>query len=675
MSEFLTVPPARAAAEPPQGRALETLATLLIFVVTVGILFVGREIFVPISIAVLMSFVLSPLCRILRHSGFNRVLSVWTVVLATLLVAAGLSAILTRQVTDLAAEAPKYQAVVMDKITNVRQMMSNNPTLDKIFATVDSIGSILPRNQPAAAPSNAPAKPAADGTPRQRLQTGQPRPENRPVPVEIREPTPGLFSIIQTVAGTALSPLATTAIVAIFTIFILLQREDLRDRFIRLVGSHDLQRTTVAMNDAAKRLSRYFLIQMLINTGFGILVAVGLTIIGVPSPVLWGIVSLLLRFVPYIGSVISAVLPIALAAAVDPGWTMVFETMALFGIAEPLVGQVVEPMLYGHNTGLSPIAVIVSATFWTWLWGPIGLVLSTPLTVCLVVLGRHADRLEFLDIVFGDAPALTPIESFYQRLLAADSSEISDQAEQYLRDHSLLDYYDEVAMQALLLAQLDVRRGVLDAARQIRIRDTIAELIEDLADHVDAPAEPAATPGEEPYASLGSLRRPAGPDTPRRLDQKLAILTPDELPPGWDQGRPLICLAGRGPLDEAAAALLTQLLQKHGLPATVQSNQALAAAGDLKIEGVQLACLSFLDAEVNLAHARYVVRRLRRRLPGVAIHGGYWTAQGDTQAMQALCGDTRTDGCSSNLADAVAHCLAFARSAGEVTAPATAHVA
>ena len=281
---------------------------------------------------------------------------------------------------------------------------------------------------------------------------------------------------------------------------------------------------------------------MLINTGFGVLVALGLTIIGVPSPVLWGIVSLLLRFVPYIGSVISAVLPIALAAAVDPGWTMVFETMALFGIAEPLVGQVVEPMLYGHNTGLSPIAVIVSPRpSGPGSGGRSASSCRRRSPSCLVVLGRHADRLEFLDIVFGDAPALTPIESFYQRLLAADSSEISDQAEQYLRDHSLLDYYDEVAMQALLLAQLDVRRGVLDTSRQIRIRDTIAELIEDLADHADIPAEPAATPGEEAYASLGSLRRPAGPDAPHRRDQKLATLTPDELPPGWDRGRPLIC--------------------------------------------------------------------------------------------------------------------------------------
>ena len=668
MSEFLTVPPAHAAVEPSQTRTIETLATLLVFVITVSILYLGREIFVPISIAVLMSFVLSPLCRILRHSGFNRLLSVWTVVLVTLLVAAGLSAVLTRQVTELAANAPKYQEVVTHKIESVRQMMSNSPTLDKVFATIDGIGAMLPHGQPQA---------GGGSDPRMRLQTAQTQQGQQPVPVEIREPTPGALAILQTVAGTALSPLATTAIVAIFTIFILLQREDLRDRFIRLVGSHDLQRTTVAMTDAAKRLSRYFLIQMLINTGFGVLVAVGLTIIGVPSPVLWGIVSLLMRFVPYVGSVISAVLPIALAAAVDPGWSMVFETMALFGIAEPLVGQVVEPMLYGHNTGISPIAVIVSATFWTWLWGPIGLVLSTPLTVCLVVLGRHVDRLEFLDIIFGDAPALTPIESFYQRLLAGDSSEISDQAEQYLQEHRLLDYYQDVAMQALLLAQVDVRRGVLDASRQTRIRDTIAELIEDLDDHVDVAPTPEPQPDDEPYASLGNLRRQAGPETPRRRDPPTSSISDGELPADW-AAMPVVCLAGRSALDEAAAALLAQVLRKNGLPARAVGADALAAAGgSASLRDSRLVCLSFFDAEVAIAHARYAVRRLRRRLPGTSIIGGYWTAQGDAQLVKTLCGDTRTDGCTSNLADALAQCLAAARgSAGEAAAPEqVAHVA
>jgi hypothetical protein len=354
----------------------------------------------------------------------------------------------------------------------------------------------------------------------------------------------------------------------------------------------------------------------------------------------------------------------------------------LFAVAEPVVGQVVEPMLYGHNTGISPIAVIVSATFWTWLWGPVGLVLSTPLTVCLVVLGRHADRLEFLDIIFGDAPPLTPIESFYQRLLAGDASEISDQAENYLREHSLLDYYEDVAMQALLLAQIDVRRGALDATRQVRIRDTIGELIEDLADHADATPEPTAT-GEEPYASLGTLRRPGGPTLPPHHDQPVMVLAPGELPASWTAA-PVLCLAGRSPLDEAAAALLAQLLSKHGLPAIAHGVDALARTGEHALPpagDVRLVCLSFLDADVTLAHARHAVRRVRRRLPGASVIGCYWTAQGDTGTVRALCADTRTDGCTSRLADALASCLDMARSAADgsdaaaPTAPLAAHVA
>jgi len=243
----------------------------------------------------------------------------------------------------------------------------------------------------------------------------------RPIPVEVQQPTPGPFAIVQTIAGTALSPLETTFIVVIFVIFILLQREDLRNRFIRLVGSSDMQRTTLAMNDAAGRLGRFFLVQTLVNASFGAIIAVGLYFIGLPSPILWGIAAFLLRFVPYIGPFIAAGFPMALAAAIDPGWGMALETLALFLIVEPIIGQAVEPWLYGHNTGISPIAVVISATFWTWLWGPVGLVLSTPLTVCLVVLGRHVERLAFLDVIFGDEPPLTPVENFYQRMLAGDA--------------------------------------------------------------------------------------------------------------------------------------------------------------------------------------------------------------------------------------------------------------
>jgi hypothetical protein len=235
-------------------------------------------------------------------------------------------------------------------------------------------------------------------------------------------------------------------IVVVVAIFVLLQKEDLRDRLIRLFGATDLHKTTVAMDDAARRLSKYFLTQLAINTSFGILIGIGLYFIGLPNPLLWGILSGLLRFVPYIGAFISAALPLALAMAVDPGWSMVIWTGGLYVGGEVLVSQAIEPVLYGHSTGLSPFAVIVAAIFWSWMWGPIGLILSMPLTLSVVVLGRYVERLAFLDILLGDRPALTPIESFYQRILAGDEDEALDHAELLLKERSLSSYYDEVIL-------------------------------------------------------------------------------------------------------------------------------------------------------------------------------------------------------------------------------------
>ena len=266
----------------------------------------------------------------------------------------------------------------------------------------------------------------------------------------------------------------------------------------------------------------FFLFQTLVNACFGVIIAVGLYFIGVPSPILWGIAAFSLRFVPYIGPFIAAGFPLALAAAIDPGWGTALETLALFLIVEPIIGQAVEPWLYGHNTGISPIAVVISATFWTWLWGTVGLVLSTPLTVCLVVLGRHVERLAFLDVIFGDAPPLTPVENFYQRMLAGDASEVVDQAEQFLKTNLLIDYYDEVALPALVMAQVDLRRGVLDEPRQRRIKETIDEVIEDLSDHVDPP--PGAAPASEPLAledSGGPTQPTIAPSLPQVFPQVL----------------------------------------------------------------------------------------------------------------------------------------------------------
>jgi predicted PurR-regulated permease PerM len=275
------------------------------------------------------------------------------------------------------------------------------------------------------------------------------KPADRPIPVEVRQPDAGALQTLAALISPLIHPLETTGIVVIFIIFILLQRQDLRNRLVRLAGSRDLQRTTAAIDDAAQRLSKLFLTQLALNAGFGLVIGVGVWFIGVPSAALWGMLAMVLRFVPYIGPPIAAIFPLVLAAAVGAGWGMVLWTAALFLVVESIVGQAIEPIVFGHSTGLSPVAIIASATFWTWLWGPIGLILATPLTVCLVVLGRHVDRFKFLDVMLGDQPPLTPPELAYQRMLAGDSDEAADQAEEFLKEKPLLAYYEEVLVEAL----------------------------------------------------------------------------------------------------------------------------------------------------------------------------------------------------------------------------------
>ena len=260
--------------------------------------------------------------------------------------------------------------------------------------------------------------------------------ERRPVPVEVRTPAPTAIDQLQGIIGVVLAPLATAGLVLLFVLFLLLQREDVRDRAIRLLGSNDLEKSTTAMDDAGKRLGRYFLTLTLINIGFGMFIALGLWLIGVPSPVLWGVLATLMRFVPFLGSFIAAACPLILAAAVDPGWSMFLMTLALYVVSEPIMGNVIEPVVQGQRTGLSPLAIVLSAAFWTLLWGPIGLLLAIPLTVVLVVLGHHVERLEFLNVLLGDKPPLSPAERFYQRMLAGDPAEAVEQAETFIKDRS-----------------------------------------------------------------------------------------------------------------------------------------------------------------------------------------------------------------------------------------------
>ena len=364
------------------------------------------------------------------------------------------------------------------------------------------------------------------------------------------------------------------------------------------------------MDDAARRLSRYFLVQLGINACFGVVVAIGLYFIGLPSPLLWGTIAALMRFVPYIGSYIAAGAPILLAAAVEPGWSKALWVGALFLVTEPIIGQLVEPMLYGRSTGLSPLSVVISAIFWGWLWGPVGLIISTPFTLCFVVLGRHVEQFEFLNVLLGDRPALTKIESFYQRALAGDLDEVQEQAERLLKEISLASYYDEVVMPGLELAARDLARGVLTRAQMERIKDTVIALITELEDYQDKTVDAEISPQDE-AKELPALER---------LDDA-------QTRPADGQGKALVrCIAGRTALDEPPAAMLAQLLRKEGFAAEVAVQDTVSRKGIDRFERDKVAtiCVCYVDLSGSTSAMRFLIRRLRQRLPNTQLLIAVW---------------------------------------------------
>jgi predicted PurR-regulated permease PerM len=610
--------------------------TLVVAAVVLAALYVGREVFLPVVLSVLLGFVIAPLVDLLRRLRIGRVAAVIAAVVVALGIVLALGGIIGLQLASLASDVPRYQSTVSQKVSSLREGM-----LGRLPALMNSVGRQIEQATkeapPPTAPANAPSEP-------------------KPMPVEVHEPDATPLQLAKSVLLPLVEPLTTIGIVFVVLVFILLQREDLRDRMIRLFGSDDLHRTTAAMDDAARRLSRYFLTQLGLNAAFGVVIALGLWAIGVPSPLLWGIFAALMRFVPYIGSFIAGALPLALAAAVDPGWTMALLTLALFVVLEPLMGHVIEPLIYGQSTGLSPFAVVLSAIFWTWLWGPVGLLIATPLTLCLVVLGRHVERLEFLDVMLGDRPALTPAENLYQRMLAGDPDEALEYAEQLLKERSLTSYYDEVALRGLQLAASDAGRGVLTGAQLERIKEAITALVTDLGGHDDVEPEPKAA-GADPVASPESekpaIKKPAVPED-----------TPAEhlVPEAWSAEGAVMCLAGRGPLDEAASTMLAQLLRKHRLGTQVIPHAAVSRSAimGLDVTGVKMVCISYLEISGTPAHLRYLLRRLRQRVPNAPILVGLWPAQEAILEDEKLRAAVGADYYVASLREAVVCCLTAA---------------
>jgi predicted PurR-regulated permease PerM len=638
--------------QPFKARTSEELTTLLSAVATavlafiiVATLYFGREIFVPVALAILLSFVLAPLVGLLQRLRVPRGLSVVIAVVAAFALIFALGSLLATQLTQLAGDLPRYQSTISEKIQSFRETTAGRGTLERASGMLKDLSKELDKPNDGSKPTLIPG-------------TKSPAPLS-PVPVEVRQPDPGALESLRSLISPLLHPLATTGIIIIFVIFILLQREDLRNRLIRLAGSHDLQRTTAALDDAAARLSRLFLIQLLLNGSFGLVIGIGLWLIGIPSPILWGILAAVLRFVPYIGAAIAAAFPLALAVAVDPSWSMLLWTLALFLVVEPLVGHVVEPMVYGHSTGLSPVAVVASATFWTALWGPIGLVLATPLTVCLVVLGRHVESLEFLDVMFGDRPPLSPPEIFYQRMLAGDPAEAADKAEEFLKERTLSSYYDEVALKGLQLAQADAARGALDHERLIKIRDTVSEFANDLSDQEARPPRKVnSTTDAEAASAVESV-------TEDSLHEDLPVLSKADLPSEWQSEHPILCLAGRSLIDEAAALMFAQLSTAHGLPARVEEAASLSPANLFRLEttGIAIACLVYMDAS-GPAHMRYSVRRLRRRLPNATIVLGCWMKDLDPTTLEQLRESAKADFVTTSLGQTLQLCIETAQGRG-----------
>ena len=618
------------------------LLTLQVGVVLIAALYFGSSICIPFVLAVLLSFLLQPLNGLLRRWHFGRWPSASLSVMFALGLLAGLAWLIGSQAMGLTHQLAADQPTIERKLDALHHFTAG-PSVGGLQHLRDQVGQLLAGPPPAPPPAGTPVTP----------KTPQ---------VEVVEAPATPLAMAESLLSRVAHPLATALIVFIVSIFILLQREDLRDRVIRLFGTSDLHRTTLAIDDAGSRLSRYFLTQLAINAGFGCLIAGGLLLIGVPSPLLWGILAMLLRFIPYFGSLMAALPPVLLAAASFPGWDHTIETLALYLLVEPAVAQFVEPLLIGHSTGLSPISVILAATFWTWLWGPIGLILSTPLTLCTVVLGRHVERLEFLAVLLGDQPALSPVESFYQRMLADDPDEVEEQADALLQDLALSTYYDEVVIPGLQLADLDVGRGVIEEAHLARMRDAIVELVAELDRYPDVDPKPATPPRELAPVAVndpdGLLQQPAATgmlDRERTADAS------------WRAAHPVLCVPGSGPLDEAAMTILVQILAKHGIEGRMVSNISTSRQmiGSLDVGEPAMICLCALGIESRLSPLRYTARRLRQRLPGVPVAVAFWPG-GDLDDRQRRLSQTLgADAHATSLRDMVAICLQAAASEAE----------
>ncbi|HVB99252.1 MAG TPA: AI-2E family transporter [Candidatus Dormibacteraeota bacterium] len=587
-------------ARPNQYRDISNLLAVVVAVVVIATLYLARVVLVPFALAMLATFLLTPVVIWLERIRMPRVFAVLLVVVLSVAAMGSVGWVVTDQFVNVTSKLPKYRANIKKKIESLHS--PKGQSLNKATDDIAELGKELataPTSGPAAGISGASESP----------------PQTRPLRVQVVSPPTNLLES----AGKLLGLLGTLGMVIIFTIFMLVRREDLRNRFIRLAGRGRLNLMTQALDEAAHRVSRYVFLQFIVNSCYGLLVGVALYFIGVPNALLWGVGAGLLRFLPYIGPPIGALLPILLSFAVFDGWGKSLIIIGLFVVLEVVVSSFVEPRLYGAHTGISALAILFAAIFWVLLWGPIGLILSTPLTVCLVVIGRHVPHLEFLQVILGDQPVLPPEAQFYQRLLATDQNEARQVLDRYLKDKSLEDLYDLVLIPALSLVEQDRHQNQLDEATQTFVFQSVKEVLEEIEDRSNEPRELNAK-GAEVTDSDGT-----SPLSSQNAAAKRAIS--------------VVCMPVRDEADEIVGSILVHLLKKSGYRARYldigTTTEMLAQVMEEKPAIVFLSALP----PFAVAHARRLYQALRAQTPDLKILIGLWHFSGDAeQAARRISG-------------------------------------
>ncbi|HEX9595258.1 MAG TPA: AI-2E family transporter, partial [Anaerolineales bacterium] len=432
------------------------MVTLASIGIVVAALYLAKGLLVPLTLAVLLSFLLSPVCDWLERRRLGRIPAVLATAIVGFTVLGVAAWTAAAQMSNLAPKIPEYQNNLEAKLSSANAYAVS--ALSKITRAAQGMGQDL-----------SPAEQANEGQ----------GTNERPYSVRVIASPASPLQVFGGMFGTLIEVLGTTGMVVILVVFFLVRRDDLRDRFIRLVGHGHVTLTTQMLEDAGARVSRYLSMLFLMNVTFGISVGIGLYLIGVPNAILWGILASALRFIPYIGPWIAAAMPIGLSLAITTGWVAPILTVGLFVVLELFSNNVVEPWLYGKNTGVSAVAVLVAAVFWMWLWGPVGLLLATPLTVCLLVVGKHVPQLSFLGILLGTEPVFEPKKRIYQRLLAGDQEEAAELLEDYLEHRPLVEVYDTVLIPALALAETHWQLGELNEGKHKFIMQSLKEMIQD----------------------------------------------------------------------------------------------------------------------------------------------------------------------------------------------------